>query len=47
MGPILKVLGPCLTLGAYSRCMNVTESVCNQVFILLSQLEMHRCAYVT
>ncbi len=25
---ILKVLGPCLTLGVYSRCMNVAESVC-------------------
>jgi hypothetical protein len=25
---ILKVLGPCFTLGAYSRCMNVVEGAC-------------------
>jgi hypothetical protein len=25
---ILKVLGPYLTLGAYSRCMNVIKSAC-------------------
>jgi hypothetical protein len=25
---ILKVLGPCLTLAACSRCMNVVENVC-------------------
>jgi hypothetical protein len=25
---ILKVSSPCLTLGAYSRCMNVVEGAC-------------------